>query len=402
VKLDFKLSKKGIFTSAIALITFLNVHPWIVWDISYINRVLHAAVIILCLIYIPKTQSLKNIPILFLLIICSLYMAFGGLNYSSKIGLLLIALLVYLVLPDTLKMEVLRKFEIILAFILLIGIIIYISRRFYYVPSFVIKSHNPDTPWYYIFLGFEVYPTSWEVFILHRFMSVFDEPGVVGTLLALIITYKKFTFNSVQNKIFLVAGLISFSLAFYIVMLLNLAFYKPLNIKYIVLFLFLGAGFYFLFPDTADTYLLQRATIVNGHIDSKNRLSAHGEGIYQKFVIKGGPELLFGNGQGASKNDKLEGFSYKLLIYDYGIIGIILMFSFFFISTVKTAPNRNGFFFLFIYLILAYQRINIFDFFNIVIFFGGLLSLANANKNAIENSSKSSWVNITPHIAKTM
>ena len=64
---------------------------------------------------------------------------------------------------------------------------------------------------------------------VYRFMGPFDEPGVLGTISALLLSADKLNLNKNSNKIIFFSGLISLSLAFYV--LISLYFILAMVLK---------------------------------------------------------------------------------------------------------------------------------------------------------------------------
>ncbi|RGS67088.1 hypothetical protein DWX77_16760 [Blautia obeum] len=50
-----------------------------------------------------------------------------------------------------------------------------------------------------------------------RVCGIFNEPGWLGTTIALIICYEKFDYKKMSNWILLVAGILTYSLAFFLI-----------------------------------------------------------------------------------------------------------------------------------------------------------------------------------------
>lgn len=76
-----------------------------------------------------------------------------------------------------------------------------------------------------------------------RFCAIFDEPGVVGTIMGLILCIQKFDFRDRKNIVFLLAGIVSFSMFFYVIIFLYYIYYFAFvkkNIRKLIYFV-LGA-----------------------------------------------------------------------------------------------------------------------------------------------------------------
>lgn len=90
------------------------------------------------------------------------------------------------------------------------------------LPSFTVKALNELKGYNYTSYFFCVVPN--DIVYAMRFHSYYDEPGVVGTLMGVIIFYYHQKLNSFSTFIYIVAGLLSFSLFFFIAILAYLLF----------------------------------------------------------------------------------------------------------------------------------------------------------------------------------
>ncbi|MDE5833987.1 MAG: hypothetical protein K2H26_00545, partial [Ruminococcus sp.] len=70
-----------------------------------------------------------------------------------------------------------------------------------------------------------------------RFEGYFDEPGIVGTICAVLLTTKKFDLKDKYTWSILFAGLLSLSLFFYVIMLIYIILYCSWKTR-LALFLF--------------------------------------------------------------------------------------------------------------------------------------------------------------------
>src|SRR5690606_28258663 len=67
-----------------------------------------------------------------------------------------------------------------------------------------------------------------------RFYSIFDEPGTLGTLSAFVLYGNRYMFRRKENLIILIGGILTFSLAFYILLIAGLFIQNIRNIKQIL------------------------------------------------------------------------------------------------------------------------------------------------------------------------
>lgn len=359
--------KYKISIYVIAVCVFLSLQPYFVWFIDdYLNALLVVIMIVPALSFLIRTNEKGTLAIIFFFLCCYAYIFWAGTTYKG-FSLIFILPLLFLLIRNEIKVLVFTYFINVLSFVLLLGIITYFLGFFIPLPVINVPPLN------------EVKEGLYQIHVFHtafgyRFSSVFDEPGVVGTICALLISYKTIEIKTTTSRIIIIAGLLSLSLAFYIVLLINVLF--NFNKNYIIPIVFF-AIIYMTLPSNniLSTAIMARLEIVDGKISGDNRTGKYFDNNYERFVEKGGADLLFGRGPKADQLDDADNAgnsSYKMLIYRHGIIGVVIFILFFTFATWKIAPSKRGFFFLFIFLLLAYQRINIFMLYSIVLFIGGL------------------------------
>jgi hypothetical protein len=219
----------------------------------------------------------------------------------------------------------------------------------------------------------------------YRFSSIFDEAGVVGTLSGLILSAIGISKLNYKSIILLLAGLISFSLAFYAILILNLLFtFNPKRILIVIIFV---AVIILFSGDKFDKLIASRFVIENGTIAGDNRTHEAFDIYYNQLFENGGADLIFGRGHVTAANlEELEGaVSYKVVIVRYGLVGISLLILFYAFSAYYCNNSLKGWFLFLIFIISAYQRPDFLTLFNIVLFIGGLRYLKKDSDREKEN-----------------
>ncbi|MBE5898688.1 MAG: hypothetical protein E7279_03715 [Lachnospiraceae bacterium] len=201
-----------------------------------------------------------------------------------------------------------------------------------------------------------------------RLCGIYDEPGVVGTFSALLLSasMKNTRRFRAVNILLFVEGVLSFSFAFYLLFFISLLllFIDKSLIKGIMLILFVGICGVIFFNINFDNQQINSIkkrfnySIENGLEIENDRYNKEYEAEYNKFIEDGGYELVFGNGYAASsKSDKLSGGSvYSRLIYDYGILGTILYIGVFLFVLLGFGINKKNITFILVFFISIYQR----------------------------------------------
>ena len=75
--------------------------------------------------------------------------------------------------------------------------------------------------------------------------GIFNEPGWLGTTIGLMLCYEEFEFKKISNWILLIAGLLTYSLAFIIIMIIGFVMRNIDKIKKWTFFLFIPYNIYF-------------------------------------------------------------------------------------------------------------------------------------------------------------
>jgi hypothetical protein len=375
----FKKNKKNNqLALIISFMIFLSFPPWPVWGLGEWNmRIISLITLIIALNILTIRNIKQNFLLAILYLISILYIRFGGLKgYILPTHVEFTMFILLLALSKGFLIMVLDKFEKLITILFILGIGTYLIGMVINLPSFSIPPLNASKIGNYKVHIFDLELLDYTVGNSRKFMSVFDEPGVVGTLVALIISYRKLEFNKIKDIILIVAGLISFSLAFYIVLLINLLYNRTLNLKFYLIFVIILFSFYYVNPEFVKVALFDRFIVGDNIGIVDNRATETFNDEYDSFVKKGGAGLFFGLGPNAlaklSKDIEINVSSYKTLIYQFGILGAVLFISFFFYATYKFAPVKRGWFFFIIFLALAWQRPGVFTYFNLLIYLSGL------------------------------
>ena len=228
-------------------------------------------------------------------------------------------------------------------------------------------------------------------FGIRKLCGIFDEPGRVGTMCGLLLASDRVKIkNNWDNIILFVAGVLSFSLSFYLIIAIYLfaANVQRLNAKSIAALVVLVLG-YILFinykfsnPDIAA--FQQRFFIAGNVLAGNNRTNIYYETIIDDFHNSGFWKVLFGNGAGSMSRIQsrllVDGYSYKNLLYDYGYVGFGIQIFWLFVFTFENFLMKKDIkkekyhiiALLIVYLANMYQRPSMMSFQFLLIFIGGL------------------------------
>lgn len=296
----------------------------------------------------------------------------------------------FLRLRDELKIVILDNFIQIISIILVLSIIEYLIF-FLTGQKYVLFSslYYFDRP--YEQTLFNLMPSVGVQLLennMYRFQSIAEEPGAVGTLCSFLLfaTYgsERYRFHYI---VFWIAGILSFSLAFYILSVFHLisviVFYRKYSII-VILAIVLTVLLYY-FRDAFDLLILDR--VFGKSVEEiDNRTAEYFQRAYDRAWKDG--TIWFGYGIDTSAID-IDGGSagLKKMIFQYGVfrtIAIVFAFVYCYFKSMPQMSQRSKLMtvsFCICFLINIYQRHYILLFTYVLPFFVMPLFLSYKEKN---------------------
>ncbi|KAF1086093.1 hypothetical protein SPSYN_00831 [Sporotomaculum syntrophicum] len=302
----------------------------------------------------------------------------GQFQFSVSTALTALLICEFLLLDTFSKLKVFHYFRKIMVVLLFLGILVYGMRMLLgtglfekaYFYSKVLAAHG----YYYLhFSHFYILEGGY----VSRMCGPFNEPGVVGTFAALLLIADQFNLRKIGNLILLVAGVLSFSLAFFI-LCAGYVVFCAITEKRKDLLAMIMVGLFLL------VYLLPYLRSVNPVVDElAARFEISGKGLagdnrtnraYDAFfaVYMQTEERWLGLGTGV--NDRFGAtLSYKDLIIDYGLVGFAcLMLGLLLLPMAGKWGERKCIYFVLLFLISIYQRPNVMTLSYLALLFGGV------------------------------
>ncbi|ERJ57726.1 hypothetical protein [Sphingobacterium paucimobilis] len=251
-------------------------------------------------------------------------------------------ILAFFLLPPSFRKWCVLTFMDVVCRLFVIGFLFYLVLNFFGVPPHLTYIRDSDGRTYYNFF-FLYYTQGLDPLTLIRFTSAWDEPGVVGTMCGMILFYFRSELSKRQFWIYLIAGTLSLSMFFLLLIIPVLYFskfreltrYKQV-IKGSLFLLLIIIGYFsfsFLASKTVDHPVLKFSIHSRFKWDGPFIVGVHSnrdvmdgfEEAYQKFVRKGGFEYWL---TGKGKNSTVEefgstGLSHRILIYEKGVVILI-------------------------------------------------------------------------------
>lgn len=323
-----------IFSYILALYLIYTIIP--VFSVYFLGGIAGGAML-LCLlisglIITPRIICNKNENKVFIFGWCLLFL-FSILIHSAIPGVKLFLSFVFccffLFLKKEIQQEVFAKYTWLLTILLLLSAIeyvIYMTMGRGIILSSVTRSTDyRDT--FFFHLLFNVIRTD---VAIPRFQGLFVEPGNLGTCCAFML-FATWKMKSMRFPffVFLFCGMLSMSLAYYVFLLIFLILItivklseKTLVISSILVIIFLNS-----FGDLFERKIYDRITEVENVEDLDNRTSESMERAFWKAMESG--QIIIGVGIDnipASLSSDGGSAGAKKWIYQYGIIGLVIVF----------------------------------------------------------------------------
>jgi hypothetical protein len=394
-----------------ALVGFVILKPYFTWS-TYFNGIfdkvgLLLSALILFLFFIFLMKKIKK-DISSYLIASSFFVLYtilnltglgkgSNLNYLFMTTIYGLVIFTFFLLSESAKKTVYLNFKRLFAISLISSIFFFIvlNTGMNLPYSILEATHQGKASQGFFYIN---YPGS--VFIardtssFYRLGGMFDEPGVVGTIGALLLAGDNFKFKGRKdNLIILIGGILSFSLAFYLLVIIGVAI-KFLNkglAKFsFFLFTFIVIFYTVLTLETNNYFInkyIQERIFVEDEIIMSNRANETFDYGFDSFINGDSRYVLFGHGDKmASKNPYISGsYHYKMLIYDYGILGFFLIIAWLIVASIKMNKfNKECLLMLLLFLISIYQRPYVLTFDYILLLFGGYANLKYSNLKNLE------------------
>lgn len=186
--------------------------------------------------------------------------------------------------------------------------------------------------------------TLWAFF--PRFSSVFLEPGHLGTASVLLLSTQFGKWKKWYNVALLVALLLSFSLAAYVlyVVVIFLKLWtqgkqfigKLVMVAALIATIVTGSFFYNNGENLLHDLILIRLEVDDGELAGNNRVTEGFDTDFEKLCETS--DVIFGKKR---ENPEFGDSGYKVFIYENGIIGTILMLAFY-IASLGRIKNRKA------------------------------------------------------------
>lgn len=240
-----------------------------------------------------------------------------------------------------------------------------------------------------------------------KLCGIYDESGRLGTLAALFLIGERLNFKNSKNKwkciICLIAGIMSFSLAFYLIIFIYYAILCVFNRKFknilvVLLAIVIYLGFVSIpLKDGVLKNLQSRITITESGLNGDNRTNEQFDELIEEFNENSSLySLAFGYGDGSIAqvqiSNNIDGSSYKSFIYNYGYIGFaslilwLILYGLFNAKSLRMAAHKAQVWAIVIaYIMNIYQRPTSFYLGYLMIMIGAIEIIRNEEEGLLND-----------------
>lgn len=390
-----KINDKLVLLSAILLFVFLR--PYFVWSFFYIPFIRIGLLALLCFIFYrnrEKTITKKSLFLVFLFSFTVLMSVFvqishGNVNlFGSLDAFSNLFLVTFILSSKEFRLNVYDSFLSVYSIIVFISLVVWLLLPFGFVPELGIISSNDAENRSFILYPFLVTECGFDAL---RFNGPFDEPGVVGTIGAILLCANNFNLKDKRSLLVLVSSFFSLSFFFYVIISIYTIFYFVLvKKKFFVVLLLLGLLSVF-YQYTKNNPLFYSTIWERAEWDPEN---------YEfKGDNRSNPEadILFNSKRGTSEyywgfdnidlyNSYAKGScTYKNVVASHGIVFFVL-YCLFFIRLAYYRGINMGAFALYCLVLFAnlYQRPNVYSPYIIFLFIMFSDSIINKKESLIK------------------
>ena len=358
----------------IAILIYLLLQPYFIWGVyNTLHPLLTFAFVALCM----TSFSVHPREAMYKIALSSVFVWLSFKLHLSIVGTLGIMLYSVIFLAnEKLLMNSYNKFIKIFVWTTIISSIIYLFVVVFgiNIPHNVIPPLNTIKDYSYNAYPLLVVPNGLE---MYRFFGCFDEPGVIGTICAVILLMRKFDFKNKENILILIFGIISFSLFFYIICIVYALLFA--QTKYKILIIAVCATLFLFASQESILYelIIARMQFEDGMMVGNNRDMGLDEHWYDNF--KHSEDFWWGLGAGTKQMYNPGGASYKDRIIEFGAVFFFAYVAAFIMYGIhKLRPSlKNILIYILVICSVLFQRPFITNITYILMIYIPILSLSN-------------------------
>jgi hypothetical protein len=309
----------------------------------------------------------------------------SGLNVVGIVSLLLICPI--FLLEDEFVADVFKTYVFIFSISLIPSILSYVCVMILGIPlpNVRINSLNPDKVGDYFQYPFLVVYQQGGI-TMPNFFGYYDEPGVIGTISAILLIVRKFNLKEKINIPIFIAGLLSISFYFLLLFAIYILIFAKLKFKLVVAVIAIFfVTQYISNPLLYDLVFKRFELTSDGGFAGDNRISdKYFETWYRSY--KQSSSYLFGLGRDMHLKYNPGGSSYVDIIIDRGILFFsVYVISFLLLGIKKLQLSKGLVVYAIVLLSLLYQRPFIENVFYVFLLFAPISALDVQQKQNLDH-----------------
>ena len=314
---------------------------------------------------------------------CSLFILFvvNVIPGQKATGLLTCLLMIaFAFCEDHVLLKAMRLYRKYLVFIAAVGIIACLDLLVLHIlPHRIVPYYSGDTAYYVdYFLSYIIWERDHTMF---RLCGTFNEPGIFGTTMAMMLVMDKINLRRWSNVVMLIACCLTFSVACFSILAIGVALHSLKNPKYLIataVVIIIGGVFVSQSEDKNIQHMVARFEFDSskGSIKGDNRAISFGFRKAEQEFEDSGKEL-FGMGKGYFSFKGAAGFStYKTVYIEFGYVGFLLTTGCFLLFSLLTVKhNKDAFIYWLCAGVTIYSRNNAYDVFTLFMMYAGILAV---------------------------
>lgn len=378
------IGRSDLYCGLLSLFLIVVLNPFYVWGNFQVIYVSWLVLIVLCAPFFNGLFSKKKVAISsVVLTLVALYYLLKG---ASIVGALAFAVGVSFIycLKDRYILRVYGFLKSSYALLLFPGLVIWVlhillGNHLLYMghvsPDIIPNKLKAEAGHGYAMYPFTIVLDYMLDRPFYRFSGPFDEPGVVGTVSALLLAVRKFKFKGKADYIILFSGIVSMSLAFYVISFIYFLTASLARPRYLVIGIFFGLSVLSIasLNETVRKHTLDRIAIEDGRWAGDNRSTQHLDNLFEAWLHGDYHDLLLGMPEYIEDGSA----SWKLIPVKTGLVGVLILVSILFILYRSAASRSHGVYllaFVSVFVASIYQRPDVITPLFVLILLAGLLS----------------------------
>jgi nitrogen fixation-related uncharacterized protein len=224
-----------------------------------------------------------------------------------------------------------------------------------------------------------------------RLCGMFNEPGYLGTVIALLLLTERVNLKRPGNIVMFAAGCLTMSMAYWMILivgglLMSLRKTKHIIIAAVAMFALLFVVNNVQFEDKGINNLIERFQYdeQKGSFKGDNRRSSRYKQVEKRFSEEG--NKVFGEGTNSVRLNNIGSFcSYKTYVIEWGYLGFFITYGLLLLAGYfYCRGNYRALVFLLCFALSVYQRPNVFTTTYWLILFAGILKIREGLPRAAE------------------